>query len=150
MAELITSTDVADELGLSVNAVDIRKAQRVIFAAYGLDLSLENLEDIYSARDIRVLKAMVIAQVQFNEANPGLALSPSNVSSESTNGNSVSYTSTGARLSDRFVAPLTASLAATLDCLYVSSGTIFVNPSDYNPRVYDEERVWFPLGRTNL
>lgn len=141
MANIVTTTDVMDALGLSVSATDITRAQAVLETITGRQFDLTNT---YVSHDLYLLKQAVIWETAYLQNNPTVLSAQSGVASASTNGVSISYTADGVEAS--LVAPMAKRALRKLSWNR-RSRTVFLNPAQYGvteePGLIDnDDLIW--------
>lgn len=99
---IVTPAEVADFLRLSVDVVDIAKAQSIVEDVTGLDLA--DTTDL-SAGDLRLLRRAVMWQVAYLDEHPEVLTAQGNVVQASANGTSITF---GQAAEDGWLAPLAA------------------------------------------
>jgi hypothetical protein len=90
VTNLATPEEVNDITGKSVSSADIARAQAMVEDATGVDLSPDPLPAYYT-RDLRLLKRAIIWQTAYLDDHPDLLSREPNLTSASTNGNSMSW-----------------------------------------------------------
>lgn len=126
---LVTPEDVYDRVSVSVDYIDIARAQAVIETPAGLDLSDADVVAGLLPADLASLRSAIIWQVAYLDDHPEVLTQATNIASASTNGSSLTF-----REGDGIVAPLAQRCLDGLSWRRASFGVQTLRP---NRREYE-------------
>jgi hypothetical protein len=127
MANIITPTEVADTLGLSVDAQDIARAQTVIETIMDVNLSDVEIFADNLLRDQRSLRRAVMWQTAFLDEHPDALNRMSDVQSARSNDNAIIFRE---GVEAGYLSPLAAKSLSRLSWYGKTGGTSIPTPVD--------------------